>query len=461
MDDPIRRKERAALVSIFISVALTLGKVVAGVLTGSLALLSEAANNLGDTGVTIVTYFVIKIAHKPADDDHPFGHGKVEALAALAETGLLFAVSISIAIEAVRRLVDGLAAVQPNALGFAVLGLSIIVDLGRWRMLSRIARETRSDALAADALNFATDIIGSALALAGLGAAAAGYPQADAIAALAVALFIAVAGFRLARRTINTLIDAAPVSLVEPIRATARDVPGVAGVKAVRLRRAGSETLGEIAIQVARTLPLDRVAAIRDEVAKRIGAAHPGVALTVSDQPLALDDETILERILLIAAKRHVPVHNILVQAVDERLSISFDVEIDSRMPHGRAHEIASALEAAVADELGSAAEVETHIEPLHPSDLVGEVVTADLQAAVAAALAERAPNAAVVSRVHDVRVRRTPAGLIVNYHCQVDPALSVAEVHDQVDRLDRRMRLDFPEIVRIVGHAEPLRPAI
>ena len=274
-----------------------------------------------------------------------------------------------------RRLVDGLAAVQPNALGFAVLGLSIIVDLGRWRMLSRIARETRSDALAADALNFATDIIGSALALAGLGAAAAGYPQADAIAALAVALFIAVAGFRLARRTINTLIDAAPVSLVEPIRATARDVPGVAGVKAVRLRRAGSETLGEIAIQVARTLPLDRVAAIRDEVAKRIGAAHPGVALTVSDQPLALDDETMTRTHLAhrSQAARARAQHHWCRQSTGGCPSASTS-KIDSRMPHGRAHEIASALEAAVADELGRAtSEVETHIEPQHPCDLVGE----------------------------------------------------------------------------------------
>ena len=230
-------------------------------------------------------------------------------------------------------------------LGFAVLAISIVVDLWRWRMLSRIARETRSDALAADALNFATDILGSSLAIVGLAAAALGYPQGDSIAAVAVAIFITVAGFRLARRTVNTLVDAAPVSMIEPIRATAKDVPGVIGVEAVRLRRAGSETLGEIAIQVARTLPLDRVAAIRDAVARQIGAAHPGVALTVSDQPLALDDETMIERILLTAAKRHVPVHNITVQVIDARLSVSFDIEVDARMPHGRAHEIATGLE--------------------------------------------------------------------------------------------------------------------
>lgn len=459
MDDTIRRKERAALVSILVSVALTAGKLVVGLLTGSLALLSEAANNFADTGVTIITYFVIKIAHKPADDDHPFGHGKVEALAALVETGLLFAVAASILTEAVRRLLDHDVAVQPNAAGFVVLGVSIVVDLARWRMLSRIARETRSDALAADALNFATDIFGSALAIVGLGAAALGYPQGDSVAALAVSLFIAVAGFRLARRTVNTLMDAAPTSMVEPIRATAQDVPGVVGVGAVRLRRVGAETLGEIAIQVSRTLPLDRVATIRDAVARRIGAEHPGVALTVSDTPLALDNETMVERILLIAAKRHIPVHNITTQAVDGRLSVSFDVELDASMPHGRAHEVASSLEAAVADEFGVRAEVETHIEPLHPSDMVGEEVTADLQATIAAALAARAPDVAIVSRVHDVRVRRTAAGLIVNYHCRVDPALTVAHVHEEVDKLDRLMRHDFPEIVRIVGHAEPLRP--
>src|SRR4051812_9239539 len=204
-------KEKAALASIFASALLTLGKLGAGLLTGSLALLSEAGHALLDTGATILTYYALRAAHKPADDEHHYGHGKIEAVAALAETGLLMVLAVGVVYEAVRRL-TGLAAEHVDAswVAFAVLGVSIVIDLVRWRSLSKIARETRSDALAADALHFSSDLVGSVCVVLGLVATRMGYPEGDAIAALGVALFIGIAGFRLGRRTIDTLVDAAP-----------------------------------------------------------------------------------------------------------------------------------------------------------------------------------------------------------------------------------------------------------
>ena len=210
MDQAQRIKEKAALASIAASCALTLAKFVAGFLSGSLALLSEAGHNLIDVGMTIITFYAVRVAGKPADEEHNYGHGKVETVAALGETGFLLALSAFILIEAVNRLTEGGTHVKANVLAFAVLIVSIIVDISRARILSRVARETKSDALAADVLHFASDIVGSSIVLLGLVAARFGFAQGDTIAAIAVAIYIAIAGYRLARRTIDTLIDAAP-----------------------------------------------------------------------------------------------------------------------------------------------------------------------------------------------------------------------------------------------------------
>lgn len=457
MTEANRLKERAALASIAASSALTLGKFAAGLASGSLAILSEAGHNLADVASTVLTYFAIRIANKPADADHHYGHGKVEALAALVETGFLFGLAVYILVEAVRRLSSDDVLVEANGFAFGVLIVSIIVDVVRWRSLRRIAATTRSEALAADALHFSSDIVSSALALCGLVAAHYGYPQGDAAAALGVAGFVAIAGFQIGRRTVDTLTDAAPKGLAEEITSIARAVPGVIDVTMARLRPAGSEVIGDISITVARTLPLEKAAAIKANVTAAIAAERPEVALTVATQPIALDDETILERVSLIAAKRHVQVHHVTLQEIDGKTSISFDVELDGRMTHGNAHEIVSGLERQIRLELGYDIEVETHIEPQEPRQLQGRDASPATIADIAAALVRIAPETGAIQDVHNVRVRETPAGLVVNYHCRVNPELSVDEVHDRVDELERKVRGDFAEIARIVGHAEPL----
>jgi len=451
-------KERAALISIGVKVLLAAGKLVAGLMSGSLALLSEAANNIGDVAIVLFSFVAIKIANKPADEDHPYGHAKVESLAALIETGFLFALMIYISAEAIKRLtgheeID----VVPSALSFGVLIVSIVVDSARWYSLNRVAKATRSEALAADALNFASDIVAATLAILGLAAVHFGFPQGDALAALGVAIFIGIAGIGLAQRTINSLTDAAPPGLIEQVKAIAGSVPGVISIRSLRLRPAGAEVLGDVSFTVARTLPLERVIMIKEEIRAAVTERHPEVSMTITAQPIALDNETVLERVLLIAAKRHVPVHHIIVQEIDGRTSVSFDVEIDSQMPHGQAHEIVSGLEFDVRKELGSEIEVDTHMEPLEPHELPGRDAPPDIRAQIAAALIERAASAGMITDVHNVRVRETPAGLVVNYHCRVDPNLSVENVHDHVDDLDHMAQADFPAIARIVGHAEPI----
>jgi cation diffusion facilitator family transporter len=458
MNGANRLKERAALTSIAVSALMTAAKFAAGLASGSLAILSEAGHNLADVATTILTYFAIRIGNKPADEDHQFGHAKVEPLAALLETGFLFALAVYILIEAIKRLAGHDTIIDANPFAFGVLIASIIVDLVRWRSLKRIAATTKSDALAADALHFSSDMVSSALALCGIAAAHYGYPQGDALAASGLAIFIAVAGFQIGRRTVNTLVDAAPKGLASQIRSIAQTVPGVVKVETLRLRPAGAEVFGDIAVTVSRTLPLENAAAIEANVAAAIAAKHPEVAVTVAVQPIALDDETMLERILLIAAKRRVPVHHVTMQEIEGRTAISFDVELDGRMSHGNAHEIVSGLESEIGRELGPGIEVESHIEPLEPRPLRGQDAPPATRAEIAHALAKMVSGTGPIRDVHSVRVRTTPDGLVVNYHCLVSPYLSVDEVHEHVDELDRKMRAEFAGIVRIVGHAEPLR---
>lgn len=459
MSETAQLKERAALASIFASALLTIGKLVAGLLSGSLALMSEAFHSMLDTGATILTWFAVKAADKPADDEHHYGHGKIESVAALIETGLLMLLALWVIYEAGQRLLGHEAhAVEATWLTFGVLIASIAIDAVRWRSLAKIAKETRSDALAADALHFSSDLVASACVLAGLIAVHFGFKQGDALAAVGVAGFIGVAGYRLGRRTIDTLTDAAPADMTADIRKIVETASGVIAIEDLRLRPAGSSVFGEVSIAVGRTLSPERIVAVREGVSQAILERFPHASVTVRATPRALDDETVLERILLTAARRHIAVHHVTVQQVAGRIAVSLDIEIDGLMPHGEAHDIASALEGAIKDELGADIEVDTHIEPLEVRELEGRDADPAIVAKISETLEARAAESGPVRDVHDVRVRISPAGLVVNYHCRVDPKLSVIDAHTAVDQLDHRVRSLFPDVIRIVGHADPIR---
>ena len=453
-----QKKTRAALASIAASSLLTLAKLVAGLASGSLALLSAAGDSLLDTGMTTLTYFAIRWADKPADEEHHYGHGKIESIAALVETGFLMALAVVVLFAAAQRLHGHPVPVEASWPVFAVLVVSILVDCVRIVVFRRLAKTTRSDALAADALNFTSDLIASTIALVGLVAAHYGYAQGDSIAAIAVALFIAIAGFKLARRTIDTLIDAAPQGLSSQVREATLRVPGVVGIETLRLRSAGAQVHGELSIAVPRTMPLETATKVTDAVVATLADTVPELVVTVAANPRALDSETVLERVLLAAAHQRVPIHHVTVQQIDGQKSVSFDAEVDGRMPLGAAHEIASRLESSIRAELGPEIEVESHIEPLEARELFGKDANAHLTSEITGGLARRAAEGGIIGEIHDVRVRQTAAGLVVNYHCHVDPDLSVNEVHGEVDKLDRKVRMDFAEITRIVGHAEPRR---
>ena len=450
-------KEKAALGSIAASAGLTVAKAIVGLLTGSLAILSEAGHSLIDLSATVLTYFAVRLSGKPADKEHQFGHGKVESVSALVETGLLFLLTAIVVWEAAQRLIAAQAhAVEATAVAFAVIAVSIIVDFFRARTLRRVASETSSEALEADALHFSSDMWSSVAVLIGLGGVAMGYPWADAAAALIVAVFICIAGFRLGKRTIGTLTDTAPEGVSDRVAAIARQAPGVVAVERVRVRPAGPALFVDLGVGVSRTLPLDRVSAIKDRLTREVRAEFPSAEVTITTEPRALDNETVRERVMMIARNRGLAIHHVAVQTISGRLAVSADLEVEGTIPLATAHDVASQLEQAIADELGTGVEVETHIEPL-PADIAAGRDAPDARIReIRDALVALASDIPDLGEVHDVRVRDTAEGEIVNFHCRVEPALSVSQVHNAVDRLERRLRRQFPEIQRVIGHAEP-----
>lgn len=449
-------KEAVALGSILASGAMTVGKFTVGMATGSLGLLSEALHSLLDLGATVLTWFAVRISDQPADAEHPYGHGKVESVSALAETGLLFLTSAWIVYEAVHRLMADTVAVEATWWSVAVVLVSIAIDFYRARELSRVAKETNSQALEADALHFSSDILSSAVVLVGLGLVWLGYPKGDALAAIGVSIFVCLAGYRLGRRTIDTLIDAAPAGAAERVEGIVRAVPGIAAVQRVRVRPAGSLLFVDLDVAVGRALPLNRVAEIKAAVVEALRAAMPEAEATVAAHPLALDDETVLERVMVCAADLGVGVHHVTVQRVNGRLSVSFDLEVNGRLPIRKAHALSSRLERALKEELGDDIEVESHIEPMPEDGVDGVDIAAERTAAMKARMEAWAVESGQLLDVHNVRVRQTPSGLVVNFHSHVPPDLTVSEVHDAVDELERHIRQQWPEVCRIVGHPEP-----
>jgi cation diffusion facilitator family transporter len=451
------QKEHVALGSMVASAGLTVAKTIVGLATGSLAILSEAAHSLVDFGATVMTYFAVRISGKPADAEHHYGHGKVESLMALAETALLFVLSGVVIWEAAHRLLGSQThIVEATLSAFVVIAVSVIVDFFRARLLYRVADETASEALEADALHFSSDMWSSIAVLIGLSGVASGLPWADSAAAIVVALFVCLAGWRLGRRTIDTLTDTAPPGSGETVRRIAGGVRGVVAVDRVRVRPVGAKLFVDIVVAVSRSLPLGRVEALKSNVAAAVRAELPRAEVGVDIAPRALDSESIIERVMVIARNQAMAVHHVTVHDIGGKLSVSLDLEVDRKLALGDAHAIADRLEAALSEELGFDVEIETHIEPLQAPEAAGREAPPERVKAVEWTIEEIAAAAGVISEVHNVRVRETDEGEIVNFHCRVDPGLTVHAVHEKVDEVERALRRRSPSIKRVIGHAEP-----
>jgi len=450
-------KTRVAAISVFASSGMAVAKLVVGLIIGSLALISEALHSSVDVVATVITWMVVRVSDLPADEEHHYGHGKFESISALGVIALLYVLAGGILVESYSRLREGTNPPTISAVPFVVLLIDIAVNFWRARALHRAAQTTQSQALAADALHFASDVLGSIAVIIGLALAGLGFWWGDAAAAIAVAIMIAVLGFRMARSTVETLLDRAPEGASEVARSAIRSVPGVVDVQRLRARKVGATYFIDSIVKVPRTYPIDRIDQIKQKAQAAVAAALGDTDLTFTAAPVALDNESVRERIMVIARNSGLAVHHVTVHDLSGRLIVSIDLEVDGDMALTAAHDIAHNLERNIRDEFGADVEVDTHIEPLEPELPFGTDAPRDRIEIIRAALSRFAADTAIHD-IHNVRVRDTEAGEIVNFHCRAAPSMSVIKVHETVDEIERALRRAFPTVKRVISHAEPLR---
>jgi cation diffusion facilitator family transporter len=456
MSQPVHtEKSRVAAISILASASMAAAKFVVGIAIGSLALISEALHSSVDLVATVITWMVVQVSDKPADDEHHYGHGKMESLSALGVIAMLYVLAGGILVASWGRLREGTPPPTLSAIPFVVLLIDIAVNLWRALALHRTARATKSQALAADALHFASDVLGSIAVIIGLSLSALGYHWGDAAAAIGVAVVISALGLRLARSTVETLLDRAPDGVAEKASAALKAVPGVIGVERLRARMVGPTHFIEAIVQVPRTFPIDRVEEIKQRAQDAVTGALGDADLTFTAVPVARSNESIRERIMVIARNAGLAIHHVTVHDLGGKLTVSIDLEVDGDMTLVAAHDIAHEFERNIREEFGEDVEVDTHIEPLEPELPLGTDAAPDRVAAITAALSGFAADGAIHD-IHNVRVRDTDAGEIVNFHCRAAPSMSVIKVHECVDEIERALRRAFPTVKRVISHAEP-----
>lgn len=285
MTEHASEKTRVALISVMAAVFLTGSKLVIGLLTGSLGILSEALHSALDMVAAVITWFSVRISDKPADGDHRYGHGKVENLSALVETLLLLVTCVWIIYEAIHRLITGRVEIEVTVWSYIVVVTSIAVDFTRSRALMKAAKKHNSQALEADALHFSTDIWSSLVVLMGLIVVNFGFYSADAVAALFVACIVIYVSVQLGRRSIDALLDTAPVDHVKTIEQIISTMPEVKQYHDLRVRMSGADVFVDVCIHVDPSLTIEKVHAISDEIENRVCAVIERCTVQIHQEP--------------------------------------------------------------------------------------------------------------------------------------------------------------------------------
>lgn len=459
-------KRSAALLSVFAALIITLLKLLTGLFTGSLGMLSEAAHSGIDLGAAAITFFSVQVSDRPADEEHNYGHGKIESLSAFVETFLMLASCVWILTEAVRRILfHQNLALTFSIWPFAVLLLSITVDYSRSRTLHRVAVQHNSEALEADAIHFRTDIWSSLAVLVGLAATYAGghwhlrwLELADPIAAIIVSVIILRVTWKLAHRTIDALLDATPVETrAQTRRELIRDlgaIDGVLSVDRVRTRRSGSSYFADVTLGMPRNLTFQRSEQITAAATAAVQRHLPGADVVVHSVPTASLAESLHDRIRAVAARSNMTIHDVSVQEYNHQLHVEQHLEVNETMPLRDAHTLATRLESEMRREIPEIATILTHIESEPATIERPASLERDRQLEVR--LRRAATAFPEILDIHEVFVTRIGDRIQVSCHCTLPDDLPMAKVHAVITALEDAFKLDAPEVSRLLIHPEP-----
>jgi len=458
------RAEKRAVAgnSVLAAIAITTLKIAVGVATGSLGILSEAAHSVLDLVAAIITLFSVRVSDKPADADHQYGHGKVESFSAFMETGLLLMTCVWIIYEAVRRLFFHHVEIEPSLAAFLVMFTSMGVDFWRSRALGRIAAKYESQALEADALHFSTDIWSSAVVIVGLLLVLLGRAysvnwlrDADPVAALFVAGVVVYVSSRLARKTIDALLDAAPAGARGKILAAVGSVDGLLEVDRVRIRRSGNRYFADLSVGMARNVTFQRSEQLSGAITAAVQGILPNADVVVRTVPRPGQQENIFDRVRAVATRNNFNVHDVSVQDLGGRLHVEQHLELDESLTMKEAHDRVTLLETEIRRDVPEISTILTHIESEPATIEPGDEIVRD--AGLEKKLKELARGFPEVLDVHEVKVKRVRNRLYISCHCTFSDGLPLSRVHDVQTELEIRFKLAEPELFRVLIHPEPL----
>ena len=450
-----RRPVLVALVSVLVGATIVLAKLVVGLLTGSLGILSEAAHSVMDLVGSVFVLVAVGAARKPADSEHPYGHGRAENLTAFGIGVLLMITAAGIAFEALRRMTVGGHAVNPAGYAFVLLIVTLAVETGRAVVLRRVARIADSDALRADATDRLADVFAIVAVLVGLVGVRMGFTWADSVAAVLVAVLIARSAAMVAWRSGDILIDRAPAGAARQLRAAIQGVDGVREVRSVRVRRSGPDLIGDASIATARMLSLEAAGALVDEVKRVATRALPKLDLTVVVEGQARPTD-LVERIHAAAARNGGvrDLHNVTVEREsDGSLHLTMHAKLPGDMTLATAALASADLEKTLRDELPDATRVDIHLEPMEPQVVRGEDVTtrrANLTARMRAVV-EAHPE---VRRCVDVELSDRHHRIYAHVVAELDGGVSLEHAHQVETELEEQIRRALPEVHEVVARA-------
>jgi cation diffusion facilitator family transporter len=481
--DTHREKTLVALSSVGAAIGLTSLKIIVALLTGSLGILAEAAHSGLDLVAALMTFFAVRVADRPADASHNYGHGKVENLSAFLEAGLLLLTAVWVIYEAIRRLLFHEGHIDASIWAFLVMFVSIGVDFIRSRALLRVARKLGSQALEADALHFSTDIWSSSVVIAGLFVVfltthfhlPTWLGQADAVAALGVSGIVIWVSLQLLRETIDALLDRAPEELAAQIQTSIDHVENVNQVRRVRTRRAGNKLFADVIIAAPRTLTFEQTHELTERVeqvatdAVRTKSPQAEIDVVVHVEPTASPQETITDQIHYLAESEGVHAHDIHVREVGGRLEADFDLEVQSDMDLSEAHAVATRLEQAILQSNKHLHRVTTHLEAPNNAVVRRQDVT-QYYSDMAANICRIADRTAGSGSTHDVHLYRSrpltaesgeqqdkqQTELDLVLHTTFDPHIPLSQAHISAEEIQRALRQEYPNLGSVVIHTEP-----
>jgi len=461
-----REKRSAALLSVGSALLLVSLKTFLVIRTGSLGVLSEALHSGLDLVAAVITFLSVRVADAPADERHPYGHGKFENFSAFVETGLLLLTALFIIYEGFDRLFFRTVHIQPSITAFVILLVALGIDLTRARALKRAADKYKSEALEADALHFSTDVWSTLVVIAGIGLVWAGevwnlpwLSYADALAGLAVAAVIIWVGSQLGKRTLDALLDVAPKGLQQEIARAVAGMDGVLEVERVRVRRAGNRHFVDATVSVPRTASLEQVHALSDAIEKRIGEIVPSDVI-VHAEPRAPQGEHLFDAVRAVAQRLGYAIHDLSASQQNGQLFVELHLEVDEALSLREAHRQATELEEEIQKLRDGRTAVNIHIEPLGrhiatPDAGAGEMK--QLEQAVEHFLNSLPSEFDELVNCHDVHVRQVEHRILASCHCTMKGALPITQIHDVTAALEDRVKEKFPQIYRVTIHPEPL----